>query len=185
MAAPKAAYRGTPPEGFGDGLEDCMTAYSSDDDDTRRLLQLSEEVSRIAAALANMSLGLAAARPADVDGRDDQGAAISVRTVDQAFYARKARARYFPEELFAEPAWDMLLYLYRCELRGRRPSTSDLCVASGVPETTALRWISTLAQKGLVAREPDGREGDESFVTLAPNGSAALRRYFAEVAEGA
>lgn len=172
--------------GFGDGLEDCMTAHSSDDDDdTRRLLQLSEEVSRIAAALANLSMGLAAARPGNDDGPDDEGPAISVRTVDQAFYARRARARYFPEELFAEPAWDMLLYLFRCELRGRRPSTSDLCVASGVPETTALRWISTMAQRGLVARESDRGEGHGSFIALSPNGSAALRRYFAEVAEGA
>ena len=38
-----------------------MTASSSDDDEMRRLLQLSEEVTRIAAALARLSMGLTAA----------------------------------------------------------------------------------------------------------------------------
>lgn len=162
-----------------------MTAYSSDDDDTKRLLQLSEEVSRIAAALANLSIGLAAAGPGSDHVESSDRIDISVRTVDLAFYARRARARYFPEELFAEPAWDMLLHLLRCELRERRVSTSDLCLAAGVPETTALRWISTMAHKGIVISEPDRHEDRASFISLAPNASAALRRYFSEVAQGA
>src|SRR3954449_7806519 len=65
-----------------------------------------------------------------------------MRSVDRIFQARRARGRYFPEELFAEPAWDMLLDLLRRELTGRRLSASDLCLAAGVPGTMALRWIS-------------------------------------------
>ena len=161
-----------------------MTAYSSDDD-SGRLLRLSEEVSRIASALANLSMGLATGRPTHGDAPGTEGADIYLSTVDRAFHARKARTRYFPQELFAEPAWDMLLHLFRCELRGRRVSTSDLCLAAGVPETTALRWISTMDQQGLVISEPEGHEDQPSFITLSPNASAALRHYFSEVAEGA
>lgn len=161
-----------------------MKAYSSDDD-SGRLLRLSEEVSRIASALANLSMGLATGRPTHDDAPGTEGADIYLSTVDRAFHARKARTRYFPQELFAEPAWDMLLHLFRCELRGRRVSTSDLCFAAGVPETTALRWISTMDQQGLVISEPEGHEDQPRFITLSPNAKAALRHYFSEVAEGA
>jgi len=80
-----------------------------------------------------------------------------------------------------EPAWDMLLDLLRCELRGRRLSTSDLCLAAGVPGTAALRRISTMVQQGLVVRGPDRHDGRRVFVTLASAAGAAPRRYFAEV----
>lgn len=161
-----------------------MTAYSSDDD-SGRLLQLSEEVSRIASGLAKLSMGLAAGRPLPDEAAGTDGADIFLRTVDRAFHARKARTRYFPQELFAEPAWDMLLHLFRCELRRRRVSTSDLCLAAGVPQTTAIRWISTMDQQGLVISEREGHEDQPSFITLSANARAALRRYFNEVAEGA
>jgi DNA-binding MarR family transcriptional regulator len=142
---------------------------------------LSEEVTRIAAALARLSMGLAAA-PTD-DNANTAGSDVSAAPVDRIVHARRARARYLPEDLFAEPAWDMLLDLLRCELRGRRLSTSDLCLAAGVPGTTALRWISTMVQRGLIIREPDERDGRRIFITLAPEASASLRRYFAEVIE--
>jgi hypothetical protein len=48
-----------PPDGFrANDQENGMTGFSSDDDEMRRLLELSEEVTRIAAALADLSLGL-------------------------------------------------------------------------------------------------------------------------------
>jgi DNA-binding MarR family transcriptional regulator len=159
-----------------------MTGFSSDDDDMRRLLELSEEVTRIAAALADLSMGLTAA-PGSRGTAKTAGTDISAAPVDRIRHARRARARSLPEQLFAEPAWDMLLDLLRCELRGRRLSTSDLCLAAGVPGTTALRWIGALVRKGLLIREPDRRDGRRVFILLAPDASAALRRYFAEVIE--
>ena len=161
-----------------------MAASSSDDDDTTRLLRLSEEVTRIAAALARLSMG-STAGPRSSGTSNTAGTEISPAPVDRIFHARRARSRYLPEELFAEPAWDMLLDLLRCELRGRRLSTSDLCLAAGVPGTTALRWISAMVQKGVLIREPDRHDGRRVFIKLAPDASAALRRYFAEVIEGA
>jgi hypothetical protein len=54
-----------PPDGFrANDQENGMTGFSSDDDDDlRRLLELSEEVTRIASALADLSLGLTRCRP--------------------------------------------------------------------------------------------------------------------------
>jgi DNA-binding MarR family transcriptional regulator len=173
-----------PPDGFRvNDQENGMTGSSCGDDDSRRLLELTEEVTRIASALADLSLGLNGG-PGSAEDAKRSGTDMSVAPVDRIFHARRARARYLPQDLFAEPAWDMLLDLLRCELRGRRLSTSDLCMAASVPGTTALRWIAAMVQRGLLIREPDRNDGRRVFITLAPDASAALRRYFAEVIEG-
>lgn len=55
---------------------------------------------------------------------------------------------------------------------------------AGGPGTTALRWISTMAERGFLVSVPDGHDRD-GFIRLAPGMRAALTRYFAEVIEGA
>ena len=65
---------------------------------------------------------------------------------------RRRRDRLFGSDLFGEPAWDMLLELYAAELAQRRECVSGLCCASGVPATTALRWITLLVNAGWVTR---------------------------------
>jgi DNA-binding MarR family transcriptional regulator len=94
--------------------------------------------------------------------------------------ARQQRLRYLPADLFAEPAWDMMLDLLHAETAQQRVSISSLCQASGVPATTALRWINTMVEKKLFLRRPDPRDGRRVHVQLAPELSASLRRYFAE-----
>jgi CheY-like chemotaxis protein len=92
--------------------------------------------------------------------------------------ARADRDAIFRTDLFADPAWDMLLDLAVAEATGRPISVTSLCIASGVPTTTALRRIEELQEAGLVQRAPDpadrrriivgltdlGRERMESFV---------------------
>ena len=73
--------------------------------------------------------------------------------------ARKERKRYFSEELFFDPAWDILLEVYALRCDHRRTSVSKLSHGAGVPTTTALRWIEKLHNDGLVEREPDPFDG--------------------------
>ena len=91
------------------------------------------------------------------------------------------RSRYFPEELFADPAWDMLLDLLQAEIAHLRVPVSSLCIAAAVPATTALRWLKTMVSQGIFIRRADPHDGRRVFVELAPETSGALRRYFAEV----
>jgi hypothetical protein len=42
------------------------------------------------------------------------------------------RARFFQEELFADPAWDMLLDLLQAEIAQHRVPVSSLCIAAAV-----------------------------------------------------
>lgn len=95
--------------------------------------------------------------------------------------ARESRKRYFSPKLFGEPAWDMLLQLYAVELEHDRISVYHLCLASGVSQTTALRWIAKLENEGLVCREPDAFDRRRSWMQLTPVGKDLLCRFLADV----
>ena len=153
------------------------------DKSAARLRQLSEEVSRIASTLARLSAGPSVA-PCPVD-QSPAGEApqLSPETVRSVIRARRLRARYFPEDLFADPAWDMMLDLLQAEISHLRVPVSSLCIAAAVPATTALRWLKTMVQEGLFVRRPDPHDGRRIFVELAPQTSQALHRYFAEVGQ--
>ncbi|MCW1429738.1 winged helix DNA-binding protein [Novosphingobium sp. JCM 18896] len=84
--------------------------------------------------------------------------------------ARQARNRVLDSSLFADPAWDMLLDLYICHAQNRPETISDACVASGVPPTTALRWISILESRNLVERSRDPKDRRRTFLHLTPEG---------------
>ncbi len=149
----------------------------------RRLKQLSDEVGRIAATLARLSTGPETVlkpveRPVDPTGDIP---AASGETVRNVIRARRLRARFFDEELFADPAWDMLLDLLQAEIAQHRVPVSSLCIAAAVPATTALRWIKTMTDNGLFRRRADPHDGRRVFIELAPEASTAMRRYFAEV----
>ena len=153
----------------------------SADKNADRLRQLSDEVSRIAATLARLSTGPAPAMPPPVIEAREGAPDIPVEGVRTAIRARRLRSRYFPEELFADPAWDMLLDLLQAEIAHLRVPVSSLCIAAAVPATTALRWLKTMVQQGLFVRRADPHDGRRVFVELSPETSGSLRRYFAEV----
>ncbi|NUT01506.1 MAG: winged helix-turn-helix transcriptional regulator [Sphingomonas sp.] len=151
------------------------------DRSSERLRQLSDEVSRIASTLARLSTGPEVTqRPVPVAANMD-APHISGEMVRQVIRARRQRSRFFNEELFADPAWDMLLDLLQAEIAQLRVPVSSLCIAAAVPATTALRWIKAMTDKGLFLRRADPHDGRRVFVELSPEASGAMRRYFAEV----
>ena len=159
-----------------------MTAHRKEFD-TERLLELSDQVSRIATTLARLSTD---PECSSADAQTDEAVADWEnlgRAVTAVIQARRLRAHYFDEELFADPAWDMMLDLFRAELCQRRIATSSLCVAAAVPATTALRWIKAMTEKGLFVRHDDPFDGRRVYIELAPEVSEALRRYFAKIAD--
>lgn len=88
---------------------------------------------------------------------------------------RRSRAHFLPGNLFAEPAWDMLLDLYIHRSIGRRVTVTSLCIASGVPPTTALRWISGLIENELVERIESEQDRRKAFIVLTERGHLAMR----------
>lgn len=133
-------------------------------DPTDRLLTLRRDAERIAAALAE----LAASRPSG------EARPVTAARIRAHIKARRLRERFLPADLFADPAWDMLLDLAASRLEGIRVSVSSLCIAANVPTTTALRWIKLLVDRGLVRRTTDPADARRSFIDLTPETVPAL-----------
>jgi DNA-binding MarR family transcriptional regulator len=152
-----------------------------------QLQQLSDEVSRIATTLARLAVDpeVEAKTRREKPANDIPERKVAVETVRRVIQARRLRSQFFDGELFADPAWDMLLDLFHAELAQRRVPVSSLCIAAAVPATTALRWISTMTDAGLFRRRADPYDGRRVFIELSPEAGKAMRRYFNEIGKSA
>src|SRR4051812_23053389 len=61
-----------------------------------------------------------------VDPAEQSGASHTAERVRTILRARRLRDRFFEAQLFADPAWDILLELYAAELGRYRTSVSSL-----------------------------------------------------------
>ena len=99
------------------------------------------------------------------------------RAVSFIIKSRTARSKFFPSNLFSEPAWDMLLALFFMPARGEILSVSGLCYVSGVPNTTALRWQDILKAEKLIERGPDELDARRHLVRLTPKARSLMKAY--------
>jgi Winged helix DNA-binding domain len=174
------------------------------EDDRLTLLRLTEQVGQIAERLERLGQSAAAPEsesdsafrfesprpaftPAEGDGSDRLIRATrpplpDPRLVRRIIRQRQLRARFFEGDLFADSAWDMLLDLTAARAEHTRVSVTSLCIASGVPPTTALRWIGQMSDAGLLMRVDDETDRRRAFITLTDKASDAMSRYFAELA---
>lgn len=163
------------------------------DEDRLQLLRLTEQVGRLAARLGG---GMEAGRvesPAiafrGAPGGEDLhlmgGGTTRVlpdpRTVRKILRQRQQRARFFEGDLFADPAWDMLLDLTAARGEDKRVSVTSLCIAAGVPPTTALRWIGQMQHAGLFERVEDTADRRRAFIALTQVAADGMARYFAAI----
>jgi hypothetical protein len=123
----------------------------------QQISALSAEARRLAEALAKLAQSAEAAEPV----------AVSAPLVRRIIRLRRDRERHFPAELFADPAWDMLLDLAAARMEQQDVAVSSLCVAAAVPTTTALRWVRNLSEIGLFVRRTDPADARRAFITLS------------------
>jgi hypothetical protein len=195
---------------LGRALAECAGARVRElsNEDRLALLRLTEQVSQIALRLDKLgapdptgdAAGLNASasafrfespQPTYVGAEDNDGSARLVRAarpalpdprlVRRIIRQRQLRARFFDGDLFADPAWDMLLDLTAARAEHARVSVTSLCIASGVPPTTALRWIGQMTTEGLLERVEDESDRRRAFITLTDRAAENMARYFAEV----
>lgn len=93
---------------------------------------------------------------------------------------RSRRAEYLPTELFAEPAWDILLELYAFELVGRSVTERELAERIPVPSTVSIRWLKVLDGHHLVARKVDVVDRTQVRIELTSKALNALDSYFSD-----
>jgi DNA-binding MarR family transcriptional regulator len=118
--------------------------------------------------------GSAGGRPAP-----ESGHSLRDSDIQKIIDARRLRAKFFDQNLFADPAWDILLDLYRAHLAQQRICVTSVCFGAGVPVSTALRWLNALEERGLARRSQDPLDGRRFFVELTEKGAAAMAGYFA------
>ncbi|WP_159870900.1 MarR family transcriptional regulator [Novosphingobium sp. 9U] len=104
---------------------------------------------------------------------------VWVELARQTYDDRRRRNKIFQsDELFGEPAWDIMLDLFIAAKERRRVSVTSACIGSAVPSTTALRWISILERQGFLSREADPGDARRVYVRLSPRGYEAMLEYF-------
>ncbi|UYV17279.1 MarR family transcriptional regulator [Porphyrobacter sp. ULC335] len=112
---------------------------------------------------------------------DCRAALPDPQMVRQIIANRQARARFFDPALFGDPAWDMLLDLTAAHGEGAQVSVTSLCIAAGVPATTALRWLTQMVETGIFIRVPDPADRRRAFIALSEKAIAAMSGYFASL----
>lgn len=91
---------------------------------------------------------------------------------------RRARAAILPPHLLGEPGWDMLLDLFIAERAGRASVVKSVCLASGVPYSTAWRWLRALEREELVRFESDSKDLRRVVVRITQAGYRKMYQYF-------
>ncbi|MFC4296156.1 MarR family transcriptional regulator [Novosphingobium tardum] len=94
------------------------------------------------------------------------------------YMGRRIRDKMFPQGLFGEPAWDILLDLYLAQANDKPLGVTAVCLGSQVPATTALRYIALLEDAGLVMREPDSADNRRILVQLTVAGTQSMESFF-------
>lgn len=89
---------------------------------------------------------------------------------------RRKRRKYLSADLLGEPAWDILLDLFIQRAAMKRVSVQSACLASAVPATTGLRWISVLQAHDYVERIACPYDRRVTWLDLTDRGYLAIGR---------
>lgn len=115
---------------------------------------------------------------------DTMGGQAPINLVDRAreqLAVRKARRRFFPADLFHEPAWEMLIALFIVYETDHSMNVKALVSCSDAPATTSQRWIDHLHKSGLIDRVTDTVDRRRIDISLTERGYNAMVSYLKSV----
>ncbi len=128
-----------------------------------------EQLARLVAALEGKRDG-----PSYDGESSDKDIASTLRSI---IGSRALRNRFFPTEMFADPAWDILLDLTRADLEKQPVSVSSVCIAASVPMSTALRWVRQMTDAGLLRRWTDPKDRRRDLIALTDSTATNMKEY--------
>lgn len=140
-----------------------------------RMLSMAEQIE--AQAYQTFSGGLLARAWAE-DERASPDDLLACASLD--YQSRRRRHKFLPHELLGEPGWDMLVDLFIASLQQRQISVSSACLASGVPQSTALRWLNQIERLGLVERTASKHDHRVVLVKISDQGYQSMTDYYSE-----
>ena len=82
----------------------------------------------------------------------------ALRVAHNLVAVRRSRERCFGEDMFSDPAWEVLIDLFIAQAEGKDVTIGDACIAAAVPLTSALRCCNMLQEREFVRREADARD---------------------------
>lgn len=141
--------------------------------DGANMTDFSAQLARLVSVLEGKSL-----EPAGEARLSDKEIMATLRMI---IASRAMRARFFPSDLFADPAWDILLDLSRAKLEAQQVSVSSVCIAASVPMSTALRWVRQMTDAGLLRRWTDPKDRRRDLIALTDATATHMREYLAAV----
>lgn len=148
-------------------------AVEADENLGLEMARLGEKLLRVAEELKGGATR--ASMPPEVrDMLDDTALAAIARSI---FRARQRRQRQFSPRILGEPGWDMLLELFIHKALDAPLSTKSLCLAAGVPRSTALRMMRQLEEEGLLHRSRSDADKRIATVEMTPHGFSLMRLY--------
>jgi hypothetical protein len=103
--------------------------------------------------------------------------AIAVKKAADLIEITRRRSRLVSvANLFADPAWFIMLDLFVRQHSGLQTSVSSACHASFSPVTTALRHLAILTERNIIEREYDPVDQRRVFVKLTEEAKAEIQR---------
>lgn len=78
--------------------------------------------------------------------------------------------------LFANSCWNMCLDIYICDLKDQRVTVSAIAHSSGIPMTTAMRYINVMVEQGLLTKTPNSADNRMIFVSVSADCSEKIEQ---------
>jgi len=100
----------------------------------------------------------------------------TIDAIDSIIQARRQRLHHLDPALFGEPAWDMLLLLYKASLWGTDMPVSGLCALNGLTQATGRRWVSVLIKTGLAEMAPSDADDADPNICLTETGAMQMAK---------
>jgi DNA-binding MarR family transcriptional regulator len=91
---------------------------------------------------------------------------------------RNRRLLFGKCNLFADPAWDILLELFVADATESRLSVTAIGLETGVATTTVIRWLTVLENHNLIRRVGDPSDKRRDWVHLTNKGKSIMQKYF-------
>lgn len=107
----------------------------------------------------------------------DAATLLAVKKATDLIEITKRRSRLVSAaNLFADPAWFILLDLFVRQHSGLDTSVSSACHASFSPVTTALRHIAILTERNIIVRRFDPRDQRRVYLELTEETKDEIQR---------
>lgn len=101
--------------------------------------------------------------------------------VGRLLAASSLRKRFFGDNLFFDPAWELLLSIFAFDCMQKRATVMAVVEASQIPTTTVIRWLAILEDRRLIRTRHDPLDGRRRFIELTDIGDKAFGDYLGKL----